>query len=407
MTQASSRRERRPRILLAQRGDVDTYPPVLHQSELLSGYGQVAVLDAGMPAARARFLTGGKVERVRVALDPKSGPLDKLASLQNFRRELDRQLRLQPEAVIAFEPDAAALVLRRSGSGSKFRCVIHLHEHFEPHAYAASVVSRWAVANMRKHIGRADLITLADRHRIDLLRSTLDFSCPVVVVMNCPLLLNTVPESRLIPELRSRGFMTSSIVHYQGAVGPDHGLEVVIRSMRSWPTDAVFVVVGHGNPQYIDQLRQLAAVNGGENRVCFIGRVPYDQVLSYAAGASIGVTLLDSRRDNWKFAAGASNKRFEYAAIGLPQVTNDGPGISELFTDVGIALSANADSPDDVGKKISAYLTNVELRRSAGESARQKHLTAYNYEAQYVPVLEALQLSSPRSGPRAAGAVRT
>ncbi|HEY1769792.1 MAG TPA: glycosyltransferase [Chthoniobacterales bacterium] len=205
--------------------------------------------------------------------------------------------------------------------------------------------------------------------------------------MNCPRRLLTIPSSKLQNWLADQSIAYSRVVHYQGNVAPRKNLENIIRSMRHWPTDAIFVLVGRGSDTFISSLKKLATELAVETRLVFTGRVNYTDLFAGTAGASVGVTLLESRYPNWRWAAGASNKRFEYLALGIPQVTNPGPGIKELFTNEGVALSVDPSKPDDIGTAINKYLSNSELSSQASIRARRLHLSEYNYERQFEPVM--------------------
>jgi glycosyltransferase involved in cell wall biosynthesis len=88
-----------------------------------------------------------------------------------------------------------------------------------------------------------------------------------------------------------------------------------------------------------------------------------------------------------RFAAGASNKRFEYAALGIPQITTAAPGIEETFVAKALALSVPWDDNAALATAISRLLENRALRQSMGEKARALHLSQYNYEREFEPVM--------------------
>jgi glycosyltransferase involved in cell wall biosynthesis len=160
--------------------------------------------------------------------------------------------------------------------------------------------------------------------------------------------------------------------------------------MRYWPTDAVFVLVGDGRTAVQQELRELARREAVAARVLFVGRVPYTDVLSFAVGASLGVTLLDPINSNLELCAGASNKRFEYAALGIPQVTNSGAGMQRLFESPGIAVLVDVADVAMIGQTIAQLLLNSSLASTIGERARSVHLSRYNYETQFAPVVECI-----------------
>jgi hypothetical protein len=142
----------------------------------------------------------------------------------------------------------------------------------------------------------------------------------------------------------------------------------------------------------------LAGREGVSPRLMFVGKVPYAEVLSYAVGATVGVTLLEPNYTNVKFAAGSSNKRFEYAALGIPQVTNAGAGIDTLFAKTGIAAVVDVSSIEAIGTAIAGFLVDPTLAAAVGERARGNHLRTYNYERQFEPVIERIREWDPVGG---------
>lgn len=399
------------RVLLAQRACVESYPPTLNQAALLSDSANVTVLDAVTEDENGAILTASEVLRIRVArrraalaaLQAKS----RLQWLWRFFVEFQCQLATAPDVAIAYDPEAAWYLLRRRwGRGLRRPLrIVHLHEMPLPEYVARSPVGRFALHAMLKHLRRADLVVLPDRHRAEYVQRVAGLAGLPLVVMNCPRRLKHLPASQLLPFLRERGITSSNIVHYQGAVGPHHGLRNVIRSMRFWPHDAVFVIVGAAAPGYQRDLIAFAEAEGRRDRLIFIGRVPYDRLISFAVGAKVGVTLLDGRFAQWQYSAGASNKRFEYAALGIPQILNDLPGVRELFVDTRAAQFAEYADPESIGKAIRSYLDDAPLRKAASECGRNLHLSCYNYEAQFAPVVEWIRNASsgkyqPAESPR-------
>ncbi len=387
----------KPRVLLAQRACVESYPPTLNQAALLSDCADVTVLDAVTEEESGGTLTASEVRRIRVARRHAASAavqaMSRLQWLGRFFAEFQRQLATAPDVAIAYDPEAAWYLLRRRwGRGLRRPLrIVHLHEMPLPEYVARSPVGRFALRATLKHLRRADLVVLPDRHRAEYAQRIAGLARLPLVVMNCPRRLEHAPASQLLPFLRKRGITSSNIVHYQGAVGPHHGLKNVIRSMRLWPSDAVFVIVGAAGSDYQRDLAERAEAEGVHERVIFVGRVPYDRLFSFAVGARVGITLLDGAFAQWRFAAGASNKRFEYASLGIPQVTNDLPGVRELFVDSGLALLAAYDAPESIGKAISCYLEDEALRRTTSQRARALHLSCYNYEWQFQPVLDILR----------------
>ncbi len=306
------------KILLTQRACVEGYPPTLNQATLLSQVADVTVLDAITEAEAGRTLTLPDIERVRVLRKPPSSRLQnvlvRLNWVRRFYREFNRQLSRKPTVAIAYDPEAIFWLLQSKRAHHMVH-IAHLHEMPMPEYVENSLVGRFALRLTMKTLHLADLVVMPDLHRAQWLQKTVGLKELPMVVMNCPRRLETLPESRLLPFLRERSINTTRIVHYQGAVGPDHNFEEIIASMRFWPTDAIFVIVGAVDDEYKCELEVLAEAQDAKERLLFIGRVPYDEVFSWAIGASVGVSFLDGQYLQWGLSAGASNKRFEYVAL--------------------------------------------------------------------------------------------
>ncbi len=376
--------------LLAQRACVDFYPPVLNQAALLGERGEVTVVDTGQSGPVPSRVTPG-VRRLKIAIRDGRVPrrVRLLQTLWLFAHEFRRELSKDPAAVIAYDTDAAFLLLRGKCSKRVLR-IVHLHELPSRDYFTTKGFSLFAKNYAMRHLHRADLVVMPDAHRANIVQEECGLQKRPLIVMNCPRRLESLPPSRLLPYLRKRRVPTDKIVHYQGTVSSDHNLARVIESMRWWPPDAVFVIVG-GDEHRLAPLRDTAQAAGVADRVAFVGRVPYEEVFSYAVGASVGVTFLRGWHPQWKYSAGASNKRFEYVALGIPQVTNPLPGVHELFESNGVARIAAYDDAEAIGHAISSYLEDEAARRQVFERARTLHLEEYNYEFQIEPLIQFIE----------------
>jgi glycosyltransferase involved in cell wall biosynthesis len=375
------------RILLAQRACAEKYPPLLHQAAILSQFGHVTVLDALGQQDNPGMQTAPQVERIRVRASNNvmSGPTMANAKWAfRYARKFQRQLAHSPDVVVAYEPDAAALLLWERGGSAHTMRIVHLHEIPDKRLYSGSIVSKVAIRYMLSALKRADLIIVPDEDRAAYTMKTANLERLPMVVSNCP-------PSKLLPWLSERGISTNRIVHFQGSIGAERGLKRVIASMRYWPTDAIFVIVGDGSTALQQELRDQAARENVSKRVFFVGRVPYDDVISFAMGATLGITLMEPINNNWRFGAGASNKRFEYAAVGIPQVTNTGAGMQRVFETPGIAMLVDIADTEMIGKTIARLLLEPTLSSEIGERARALHLSRYNYEAQFAPVAQRIR----------------
>jgi glycosyltransferase involved in cell wall biosynthesis len=160
--------------------------------------------------------------------------------------------------------------------------------------------------------------------------------------------------------------------------------------MKLWPENSALVLVGPARDSYKQSLHSLAVKVGVRHRVLFIGMVPLGDLDGLIAGADVAVALFpsDTSNLNFRYLAGASNKRFMYMSLAVAQVTNIGPGMSDIIERHKCGILANPNAPDEVGHAIRSLLENDPLREEMGRNGRRAHLSEFNYERQFTPVLD-------------------
>jgi glycosyltransferase involved in cell wall biosynthesis len=114
---------------------------------------------------------------------------------------------------------------------------------------------------------------------------------------------------------------------YQGALGPGHGFEDIIkilgRTVAGKPLE--LVLVGWIDEDYKRELLGLAAKHGVEQRLSFAGFRFYRAVPELACRCAVGIAIYTGQDIMNTTVGTASNKIYEYAALGLPVVLYDTP----------------------------------------------------------------------------------
>ena len=383
-------------VLAVIRAPLEQYPPSIFQVALLAEAGlRMAVVDLFHPDIKLMEFRG-QVERIhagRHTMLYKEQPPPRLTRFHNtlgFIRTVRRAWReLEPKVVIAYDDRGCPMVGKAIGGNSGSRIVSHFHELsvYNPgDGWGAWQANRYC----RKFARQSDLVIFPDRFRAEIFTKQARLPRPPSIVMNCPRKISVLPANALAPYLKFARHENSRVVFFQGWMGPHRGLESLIRSMTTWPADSVLVLVGPAPDAYRKSLIELAAQTGVTKRLLMIGMVSLEELNGLIAGADVAVALFPSDTDdlNFRYLAGASNKRFMYMSLGVAQVANTGPGMSEIIEQPKCGLLVNPNVPEEVGRAICQLLTDETMRKEMGQNGRQAHLNEFNYERQFAPVLE-------------------
>lgn len=109
---------------------------------------------------------------------------------------------------------------------------------------------------------------------------------------------------------------------FQGRIGPGHGLEEIIPLLAAplAGKPLQLVLKGHIRPDYKQTLQDLAQRHSVSGSLSFVGFTPYEEVPRVAAGCHIGIGIFALVETMHVTLGTASNKLYEYAAVGLPVI---------------------------------------------------------------------------------------
>lgn len=377
--------------LLVLRSCAEHYPPTVNQANLLAAAGlRVGVIDlsfVGSVTALAPEIRRWRVHPMwNSKLEPPYPAWRRWSNWLRFRQTCRRVIRTtRPGVVIAYDTLGSLFVPPASG---RFRTIYHFHELSGPEA-GEGFGPRRARLQAAKNSRNADLVVFPDAQRARIFQARAGLTTPPSVVMNCPRRMTMVPPSPLRQRLEETGTAGGSLVCYLGSIGADQGLVEAARSLHHWPADARLVLIGGAANAMKKAILAAAAEVNAAGRLVFLGPHPHAAALALAAGADLGLALIQPNNESWRYSAGAINKRFEYMALGLPQVTNDGPGVPEIVGaggDHGCGLCVDARDATAIGRAVHELLTSAELRRRMAANARTRHLEDLNYEQQFASV---------------------
>ncbi len=378
-----------PRILYLQYQDPAAYPPLEHSSRLLAERGwEVVFLGAAVTRdAQLKLEPCPRIVVKSIGVVP--------AKLQGLRYLYFLCLSLcwiiiwRPKWIYGSDPIVlpALYVIAKLTSAR-----IIYHEHDSPDGREAHSPFRRLILHCRKLVGRdATICVLPQRERLlDFIQSTQRLK-PTLCVWNCPRLSEI--RANLAP---SDGAL---VLYYHGSINAARLPPELVLAIASFRGAIRLIVAGYevqGSIGHIDALRRLAAANGVEDAVQYLGAIPLrSDLLRFAAQAHVGLSLMPLGSDdiNTRHMVGASNKAFDCMACGLPLLVSDLPEWVDTFVAPRFARSCDPRNVESIRFALSWYLENPHARAEMGEKCREKIRSAWNYESMFESVLVEMRAS--------------
>jgi len=297
-------------------------------------------------------------------------------------RDVVLPIRAQGDIWIVVAPDLLPmswLLARLKGR----RLVADVHEDYfellKDRAWATGIVGALAKVIARlatKVASRADLTTVADvqvppfgaRNRL--------------VVRNFPDLSLLTPSGELSPQPRAI---------YIGDVRTSRGIKTILEAAELSPKWS-FDIVGNISTNDSDFINHWKSNSPARSRVTFHGRLTPSQSWSFAKGAWVGLSLLESTP---AFSAAIPSKLYEYMASGLATISTPLPRCIELLEKSKGGVIAN--DAKAVAASLNTWATDstelIAMRKNAVMWATSNLNASAEYEA-FVRAIKALIPSS-------------
>jgi len=170
---------------------------------------------------------------------------------------------------------------------------------------------------------------------------------------------------------------SEKIILYQGVVLEGRGIPKVINIIDKLK-NAHMVIIGDGEfkEKYEELVKNLAL----EKRIHFIGAVNHTELLSYTAGADIGIVLIENISISYYYAL--PNKLFEYIMAGIPILASDLPQIKKVIDIYNVGRYVNPENEiellDALNEMLDDDMKNEKYRLNCATAARE-----LNWESEF------------------------
>jgi glycosyltransferase involved in cell wall biosynthesis len=147
------------------------------------------------------------------------------------------------------------------------------------------------------------------------------------------------------------------ILIFQGAgINIDRGAEEAILAMQQIE-NAVLLFIGDGD--VIPTLKSMVANLHLEEKVQFIGKKPYSEMMNYTYHADLGLTLDKDTNLNYRFSL--PNKVFDYMHTQTPILASDLVEVKKVVLENEIGMMITSHSPENIALDIQKIQDNPSL----------------------------------------------
>lgn len=200
------------------------------------------------------------------------------------------------------------------------------------------------------------------------LQRTYGLLTPPTLVRNIPPAA-TAPISTGTGRLRQLAGLTpaAKVIAYGGRLTTNRGIEETVGALAHMASDVHLVLLGYGEPNYVEPLRARVGAAGLNERVHFVGRVDSADVAATLADADLSVVYV--RPSCLSYYYSLPNKLFESIHAGLPIAAADLPDTREIVLRYGVGRVFATEDGRDLAATMTEVLADPESYRAAARAA--------------------------------------
>lgn len=144
------------------------------------------------------------------------------------------------------------------------------------------------------------------------------------------------------------------IVILQGAgINIERGAEEAVQAMQ-YIDDTILIILGGGD--VLEVLKKIVVQNRLENKVLFLPRMPYLNMIEYTRASDAGLTFDKDTNLNYRFSL--PNKVFDYIHAGIPVLASRLPEIEKIIVKYEIGSFIETHDPKHIAKQIQFMVSD-------------------------------------------------
>lgn len=190
------------------------------------------------------------------------------------------------------------------------------------------------------------------------------------LVLNAPAFTEIVKDNKFREVFDIKDDM--KIFIYQGGLGYNRGIELLLEVFSSGSVDGVIVFMGYG-----DMKAYIETMSKKNSYIFFHNAVSPTELLGYTASADFGIATIEDSCLSYRYCL--PNKLFEYIMAEVPVIVSDLPEMSKIVKQFKVGTVMHGNGIDGIKKAIEeAILLNPMELRSNLRLAKK----IYNWEEQ-------------------------
>jgi glycosyltransferase involved in cell wall biosynthesis len=293
----------------------------------------------------------------------------------------------KPSIILVYDPIALySYHLLRPFLFFKHKIWYHNHDVFELANQRKYSIGWFAVKTEPKTFKYLDLFTLPTHDRLKYF--------PLATLKGKYFIIPNYPSKRFYEKFYVPRQIEDKVkIIYQGSVSENHGIEEIIELLQQnkLSRPAYLVLKGPCNALYKQKLVDLATKYKVVDKLEFIGISPYAEVPIPGSKCHIGIAIFKSK-DIMNVTLGtASNKIYEYAALGLPVLLYNTKQYRQHLGKYTWAFFTDCTEGEAIVHSLEKMISQFDI---LSKTAHQDFTKDLNFEHYFQPVkLYLLQLS--------------
>ena len=186
--------------------------------------------------------------------------------------------------------------------------------------------------------------------------------------------LRNVPTSNDLIKTKSRADLgiplDKKIVLVQGmGINLDRGIEELLEAIAIMDNTVLYIV---GSGDVLNHLKERSEGQDLNNKVVFVDKLPYNEMMQYTFNADVGITLDKDTNINYRFSL--PNKIFDYIKAGLPVLSSDLVELKKIINQYEIGVITADHSPEEIKKSLLAIWDNKHIFSQYQENTKKAAL---------------------------------